>query len=191
MLLHQRQTSVEDVSLHTLSGLKNTQLMSAAAKSQTQRRAWHLVVCQSSTRLGGMRQLPDLSAVCLKRRELLLGGIATVWLASRASCAAAVLKSVRSERPGALTLRNDLEASARVYWINYDGEAAPMRFDPRNAARPATSLGSDLRGACWLYTGDPEFFAALPPGGYFTVDTFEVRTCTMTLPNKTCTMACI
>lgn len=24
------------------------------------------------------------------------------------------------------------------------------------------------------YDGDPEFFAALPPGGFFTVDTYEV-----------------
>ena len=65
--------------------------------------------------------------VSLKRREALFGSLTGLWLAYsfQADAAAAVLKSMKSEKPGALTLHNDLEAAARVYWLNYDG-ACPI-----------------------------------------------------------------
>ena len=57
------------------------------------------------------------------RREALVAGVTTAWLTCSRQSAAAVLKSKNSDRPGVLTLRNDLEAAARVYWLNFDGSA--------------------------------------------------------------------
>ena len=59
----------------------------------------------------------------LKRREAVLSSLAALWFACTSQPAAAVLKSVKSDKSAALTLRNDLEAAARIYWINYDGDS--------------------------------------------------------------------
>ena len=142
-----------------------------------------------------------------KRREAVLGGRTGLWFACSPPSNAAILKSIKSDKPGALTLRNDLEAAAKVYWLNYDGEcplsppaSLRMRQAVRRALNPPSKCQDHVAWSMVLYdlsigaltqllgqvvtalilvpvcaVGDPEFFAALPPGGYFTVDTFEVH----------------